>query len=185
MYRPAPFGSIVQDCSFAFRSLRHAPGFTLFTAVVIGLGVGAATTVFSVSKPLMLAPLPFERPNRLVWIARSDGPSLSSVTSRAGNLRDFRRFTKSFVGLTGYNAFSQQTAFTLTGSGEPTLYAPLGELIVALRRLFRPIAVLLAVDVPGMRGKNSAGWLPVWLPGGNPQGNTRNWAALRFRCGAC
>jgi predicted permease len=112
-------GSLAQDSSYAFRSLRRAPGFSLFTALVIGLGVGAATAVFSVIKPLMLAPLPFEEPDRLVWISRGDGPSLSSVTSRSGNLRDFRERATLFRGLTGFNAFSEQTAYTLTGSGEP------------------------------------------------------------------
>lgn len=111
--------ALTQDAQFALRSIRRTPRFSFFIAAVIGLGVGAATAVFSVVKPLMLAPLPFEDPDRLAWIARGEGASLSSVTSRAGNLRDFRERTTLFEGLTGYNAFSEQTAFTLTGAGEP------------------------------------------------------------------
>lgn len=114
--------ALKQDGVWAARSIRRAPGFALFTALVIGLGVGAATSVFSVLEPLVLAPLPFEEPGRLVWIANqpaSRGTSLSHVTSRSGNLRDFRERATLFEGLTGYNAFSEQTAFTLTGTGDP------------------------------------------------------------------
>lgn len=115
--------ALFQDGAYALRTLRRTPGFALFTAVVIGLGVGAATAVFSVLKPLVLSPLPFDAARRLVWIGGqppSAGASLSHVTSRSGNLRDFRaRATKSFEGLTGFNAFSEQSGYTLTGSGAP------------------------------------------------------------------
>ncbi len=112
-----------QDGVQALRAVRRAPGFSLFTALVIGLGVGAATGVYSVLKPLFFAPLPFREPETLAWIAYQDVPegvaSLSHLTSRSGNLRDFRERTRSFEGLTGYNAFSEQGAFTLSGVGEP------------------------------------------------------------------
>lgn len=111
-----------QDGLQALRAVLRAPAFSLFTALVIGLGVGAAAGVFSVLKPLFFAPLPFRDPDALVWISYqevSGVASLSSITSRSGNLRDFRERARSFDGLTGYNAFSEQTAFTLTGAGEP------------------------------------------------------------------
>jgi predicted permease len=112
----------MQDASYASRSLRRSPGFSLFTALVIGLGVGAATAVFSVVKPLILAPLPFEEADELVWIANvpgAGGTSLSGVTSRSSNLRDFRERATSFDGLTGYNAFFDQQAYILSGDSEP------------------------------------------------------------------
>lgn len=112
----------LQDGAWAARTLRRTPAFALFTAVVIGLGVGATTAVFSVMKPLMLAPLPFEEPGELVWIANAARPgatSLSAFTSRTGNLRDFRERAGSFEGITGYNAFFDHGAYTLTGTGEP------------------------------------------------------------------
>ncbi len=121
MYGSFP-GGLAQDAVYAARTLRRTPTFALFTAAVIGLGVGATTAVFSVLKPLVLAPLPFEDPGRLVWVANSAAPgatSLSAFTSRASNLRDFRERARSFEGLTGYNAFFDQGAFTLTGDGAP------------------------------------------------------------------
>lgn len=113
--------AVFQDGAFALRVLRRSPGFVLFTAAVIGIGVGAATAVFSVLKPLVLAPLPFDDAERLVWIANGDGSdnSLSAVTSRSGNLRDFRERSRTLEAIAGYNAFFEQSAYTLTGSGEP------------------------------------------------------------------
>lgn len=111
-----------QDAAYAWRSLRRSPGFALFAALIIGLGVGATTAVFSVLRPFLLAPLPFEDADRLVWVSNDPGEgneSLSAFTSRSGNLRDFRRETRSFEGLTGYNAFFAQGSPTLTGVGEP------------------------------------------------------------------
>lgn len=111
-----------QDVVYAARSLRRSPGFALFTAAVIGLGVGASTAVFSVLQPFILAPLPFADDGRLVWIANEAAPgetSLSLVTSRSGNLRDFRAMAESFEGITGYNAFFEQGSYTLTGDGPP------------------------------------------------------------------
>ena len=119
--------ALLHDGGSALRSLRREPGFALFTALVIGLGVGATTAVFSVLRPLLFEPLPFPEADRLVWIsnvpdaagAPQTDASLSAVTSRSGNLRDFRERGRVFEGLTGYNAFSDQTAYTLTGRGEP------------------------------------------------------------------
>src|SRR5690606_41491054 len=45
-------GALLQDAAYALRSLRRSPGSALFTAAVIGLGVGATTAVFSVLQPL-------------------------------------------------------------------------------------------------------------------------------------
>lgn len=115
-------GGLLRDAADAFRTLRRNPGFALFTAAVIGLGVGAATAVFSVLKPLVLAPLPFVHAEELVWIANVaelGDNSITAVTSRSANLYDFRERSRSFDGLTGYNAFFDHTAYALTGAGEP------------------------------------------------------------------
>lgn len=114
---------LAQDAAYAARALRRSPGHALFSAAVIGLGVGAATAVFSVLGPFVLAPLPFDEPDRLVWIQNDPGPgdlSLSALTVRSANLYDFRERSSSFAGLTAYNAFFDHAAYTLTGAGEPT-----------------------------------------------------------------
>jgi predicted permease len=112
---------VIQDGRYAFRAIRKDLAFFVFATAIIGLGVGASTAVFSVMSPLLLQPLPFEDPGRLTWIALSDaqGRGLSAVTSRTSNLRDFRALSRSFDGLTGYNAFFEQEGYNLAGVGEP------------------------------------------------------------------
>ena len=120
--RVGVFRGVAQDAGYALRVVARTPAFSLFTACMIALGVGATTTVFSVLKPLVLAPLPFEDPGALVWIenrADAGDRSLSALTSRTANLYDFRARSGSFEGLTGYNAFFDQRAYTFTGAGEP------------------------------------------------------------------
>jgi predicted permease len=110
------------DARVALRSIRRSPGLFVMIALVIGLGVGATTSVFSVLRPLMLSPLPLEEPERLVWIEQAgEESSLSSVTSRAINLRDFRERSRTFASMAGYNALSGQTAYTLEGDAPERL----------------------------------------------------------------
>src|SRR4051812_28286232 len=63
-----------QDCRYAARTLRRDRSFTVFAIIIIALGIGASTTVFSVASALLLRPLPFTQPERLVWIQNGDDP---------------------------------------------------------------------------------------------------------------
>ena len=58
-----------QDGRSAVREIRGNLRFYAFAALIIGLGIGANTAVFSVMSPLLLRPLPFEDPHELVWVA--------------------------------------------------------------------------------------------------------------------
>ena len=110
------------DARVALRSMQRSPGVFVLIVLVIGLGVGATTSVFSVLRPLTLTPLPLEASERLVWIQQAgEESSLSSVTSRAINLRDFRERSRSFAGMAGYDAHSGQTAWTLRGDAPERL----------------------------------------------------------------
>ena len=111
--------TLLQDLRLAWRGMRRAPAFAAFAVLIVALGVGAATAVFSVLSPLLLRPLPFREPERLVWVANTGEGGLSSVTSRTSNLRDYRALARSFEGLTGYNAFFEYGSFTLIGRGAP------------------------------------------------------------------
>lgn len=110
----------VHDARYALRAIRRDPGFFAFATLIIGLGVGASTAVFSVMSPLLIQPLPFEEPERLVFIDNGDGTGgLSGMTSRTSNVRDFRSEARSFEAIAGYNAFFDQASYNLSGSGEP------------------------------------------------------------------
>ena len=63
---------LLQDLRYTFRTLRRDAGFAMFAILIAGLGIGASSTVFSVVNTLLLRPLPFAEPDRLVWIANRD-----------------------------------------------------------------------------------------------------------------
>lgn len=110
---------VLQDVRYAFRAVRRDGGYFLFGTLIIGLGVGASTAVFSVVSPLLLLPLPLDEPERLVLVENDSGEGLSGVTSRTSNLRDFRVRARTFEGLAGFNAFSGQSSYNLVGTGTP------------------------------------------------------------------
>ena len=111
--------SFRQDLTFTLRGLRRAPGFFTVAVLILGLGIGATTAVFSVVNAVLLRPLPFEEPERLVRVANTGSGGLSSVTSRSSNLRDWARLNDSFDDLAAYYAFFDYERFTLSGRGEP------------------------------------------------------------------
>ena len=108
-----------QDLRIALRRMRQQPGFAIFAMLIVALGVGATTAVYSVMSPLMLRPLPFEHPERLVAIRNTGDGGLSTVTSRTSNLRDFRERARSFEALTAYDAFFEYESYNLVGLGAP------------------------------------------------------------------
>jgi predicted permease len=110
---------LAQDTRYTLRAIKRQPSFFAFAALIIGLGVGANTAVFSVMSPLMLRPLPFDEPERLAWVAHGSEGGMSLVTSRTSNLRDYREMNQSFEALTGYFAFFEYESFNLVGIGQP------------------------------------------------------------------
>ncbi len=113
------WNELTQDVRYALRSVRHNAGFFVTAVLIIGLGVGGSTAIFSVVNPMLLRSLPFEEPDRLVWIANSGSGGLSSVTSRTSNLTDYRRLNRSFEQMSGYHAFFDYNGYNLVGDGEP------------------------------------------------------------------
>jgi putative ABC transport system permease protein len=87
-------GSVLGDVHYAFRRLVARPGFTAVAVFTLALGIGANTAIFSVVRSALLAPLPFEDPDRLVmmWEASAKDPSDIYIVS-APNYRDFTRVT--------------------------------------------------------------------------------------------
>jgi hypothetical protein len=65
---PQPLAGIARDVKYAFRTLRRAPGFTIIAVAVMALCIGAATSLFTVMRSVLLRPLPFRDPARLVMV---------------------------------------------------------------------------------------------------------------------
>lgn len=109
----------MSDLRFALRQLRKSPGFALVAIATLALGIGACTAMFSLVNAVLLKPLPFREPNRLVWIENVYGGGLSGRTSRADVFSGWREQNHSFESLAGYFAFFDYGRQTMTGSGTP------------------------------------------------------------------
>lgn len=108
----------LQDVRFSFRTLRRDAGLAVFAVLIIGLGVGASSTVFSVVHALLLRPLPFVEPERIAWIENT-GEGLSGATVQVAHLQDLQAQSQSFSEVAGYFAFYGAGDNKLTGSDEP------------------------------------------------------------------
>src|ERR1700742_2038487 len=84
------------DLRYAFRTLRREAGFAAFAILIVGLGIGASSTIFSVVNALLLRPLPFDHPSQLVWIANGgkDG-DLSGQTTQVGYFLELQERNRS------------------------------------------------------------------------------------------
>ena len=89
--------AVVRDVGYSIRILKARPGFTAVAVITLALGIGANTAIFSVVHSLLLAPLPFPQPERLVmlWEADADDPSQTNIVA-APNYLDWQRGVKAF-----------------------------------------------------------------------------------------
>ena len=105
-----------QDLRYALRSLRRSPGFTATAILVAALGIGATTTTFSIADHVLLRPLPFAQPDRLVKLWQTQASrGYSRLEPSPPNYLDWQRMATSFEGIAAYRG----TAATLLGIGEP------------------------------------------------------------------
>jgi predicted permease len=111
--------TLLLDLKFALRQLRKSPGFTATAVLMLAFGIGATTAIFSIVEGVLLRPLPFPEPDRLVALtdrlqgADVGGNGEAGVT--APDIRAYTRDTHSFDHLGGY----QFAGFELSGQGEP------------------------------------------------------------------
>jgi predicted permease len=106
--------SLASDLKYGFRGMGRNAGSTLFAILIVGLGIGGASTVFSVVNALLLRPLPFRDPGQLVWI--SNGENYSTQAEHYSDLRDQNQ---SFSDLAGWAGTYSSGDRELTGAGEP------------------------------------------------------------------
>ena len=104
-----------QDLRYALRLLVRSPGFTVVAVLTLALGVGANTAIFSVVRAVLLAPLPFAAPDRLVSLWHAYPPSLPRAAMSAPGLDDLRAARHIFDEVTAFRLTNQN----LTGGGEP------------------------------------------------------------------
>jgi predicted permease len=126
----------LQDTRYTLRQLRNSPGFTITAILMLALGIGATTAIFSIVEGVLLRPLPFPDPDRLVVLGDilegSNCAFCAQSRVTAPDIRNYLRDTQSFTNLGGYKG----TGFELSGTGDPVSVNATrmsGEVFAALR----------------------------------------------------
>jgi predicted permease len=112
------FESLVRDVRYGIRSLLKAPGFTIAGVVILGLGIGVNTAIFTVVNAVVLKPLPFADSGRIMrlWHTPPQGLFTSKVFALSpGNFIDWDTQNQSFDKMAIYRG----GRMTLTGQGDP------------------------------------------------------------------
>ena len=107
---------LLNDLRYTARMLRKSPLFTLAVVFTVALGIGANTAIFSVVNAVMLRPMPFADPDRLIWVAeRNDKLRLPTFATSVPNYVSWKEQAGAFeqLGAFGY------ASFNLTGRGDP------------------------------------------------------------------
>lgn len=114
-------GTLLQDFKYGIRVLRKSPGFTAAAVIVLALGIGANTAIFTVVNALLLRPLPFPEAGRLMQLYHVPPPkSFPGVTRfalSAANYLDWRAQNHVFQDMALYTG----GGFNLTGKGQPEI----------------------------------------------------------------
>jgi predicted permease len=103
-----------RDLYYSARSLLRSPGFTLTAILLVTIGIGANVGVFTLANFVLVRPLPFPEPQRLVRVWENH-PGYSRMELSPANYRDLNAQSHSFTALAAYNANSM----SLVGQGEP------------------------------------------------------------------
>ena len=142
-----------QDLRYGARMLRKSPGFTAVAVLTLALGIGANTAIFSVVDAVLLRPLPYPDPDRLMMIYQA---APQAGVRKAGvsypNFQDWQRAARSLEDLTAFRT----SQFALSGAGEATNVIA-GAVTSEYFSMFRvtPIlgrTLLPSDDVPGAAG---------------------------------
>jgi putative ABC transport system permease protein len=111
-----------QDLRYAWRAMRHNPGFTLVAAGSLAIGIGASAAVFSMADALLLRPLPVPRPSEVVVFRNSAEISSWGSQFRSVSYPDYRDLRGAVRSLSGLAAFDDFSAALSTDSrSEPQL----------------------------------------------------------------
>ena len=108
---------LVQDLRYAARSLRRTPAFSLVAILTLALGIGVNTAVFTVVNGVLLRPLPFPDPERLVAISYDyQSPFLAYPGLVDSHYLEYRNAARSFEEVASFHRYD----VSLTGAGDPT-----------------------------------------------------------------
>lgn len=109
--------TVWQDILYALRTMRKNPAFALTAVFTLALGIGGNTAIFTVIRSVLLKPLEYRDPDRLVYLS-IDNPkrNVQDASFTEVRLKEMRSAAKSFDGL---GAYGRPDTVTISGSGEP------------------------------------------------------------------
>ena len=107
--------SVLSDCRYALRQLRKNPGFTAVAVLTLALGIGATTAIFSVVYGVLLRPLPYSEPNRIMAVFEVTSKGRPSRLADP-NFDDFRDQNRSFQAMAKYSDY----VASVSGASQPT-----------------------------------------------------------------
>src|ERR1044071_8169155 len=110
--------TLLQDLRYGVRMLMKRPAFTAVAVLTLALGIGANTAIFSVVNAVLLRPLPYRQPNRLVEIwETSPIKGWTDAPAAPANFYDWEQQNDVFEGLANYSPSAGN--FALSGDAEP------------------------------------------------------------------
>jgi putative ABC transport system permease protein len=110
-------GGLWNDLRFAVRVLWKSPEFTGIALLALVLGIGANTAIFSVVNAVLLRPMPFQDPERLVVVWETSPRTNKNNVANPQNFAEWRTLNRSFEAMAGYVPF--QLSVSITGDGVP------------------------------------------------------------------
>src|SRR5215510_11876085 len=106
----------LQDIRYAFRQIGKHPGFVAIVVLTLGLGTGATTAIFSVVNTVLLRPLPYRDPSRLVWVTQRYSLSLGPGFVLGPDYRAWRRESSSFEEIEAFYGPDPDTSMASKGA---------------------------------------------------------------------
>ena len=124
-------GTFIQDLRHSLRILRQSPGFTIAAVAALALGIGANTAIFSVVNTVLLKPLPYPDPNRLLVFMNVSPQGSGGPAASPAKFNMWRQQTRAFQDVSAYRF----NMLNVTGGGDPEQIAT-GQVSADFFRLF-------------------------------------------------